>query len=128
MSPVSPPRTLPGGWGKESQTDGPRPPAAAAPSIWYAAEPDPQVKPAGKDSKPLAACLSGGPSMLCVAVVGFDDIFPGSLCDPLLTTVHQPMRLLGARACTRLLDRIARPSLRQKVEMLPTELVLRSSC
>jgi LacI family transcriptional regulator len=63
-----------------------------------------------------------------VAVVGFDDIFPGSLCDPPLTTVHQPMRLLGARACTRLLDRIARPSLRPKVEMLPTELVLRSSC
>ncbi|MGN6795659.1 MAG: LacI family DNA-binding transcriptional regulator, partial [Streptosporangiaceae bacterium] len=63
-----------------------------------------------------------------MAVVGFDDIFPGSLCDPPLTTVHQPMRLLGERACTRLLDRIARPSLRQKVETLPTELVLRSSC
>ncbi len=63
-----------------------------------------------------------------VAVVGFDDIFPGSLCDPPLTTVHQPMRLLGERACTRLLDRIAKPSLRQKVELLPTELVLRSSC
>ncbi len=40
-----------------------------------------------------------------VAVVGFDDIFPGSLYDPPLTTVHQPMRLLGERACTRLLDR-----------------------
>jgi len=63
-----------------------------------------------------------------VAVVGFDDIFPGSLCDPPLTTVHQPMRLLGERACTRLLDRIARPGIRQKVELLPTELVLRSSC
>ncbi len=63
-----------------------------------------------------------------VAVVGFDDIFPGSLCDPPLTTVHQPMRLLGERACTRLLDRIARPGMRQKVELLPTELVLRSSC
>lgn len=63
-----------------------------------------------------------------VAVVGFDDIFPGSLCDPPLTTVHQPMRLLGERACTRLLDRIARPHLRPKVETLPTELVLRSSC
>ena len=63
-----------------------------------------------------------------VAVVGFDDIFPGSLYDPPLTTVHQPMRLLGERACTRLLDRIARPSLRPKVELLPTELVLRSSC
>jgi LacI family transcriptional regulator len=63
-----------------------------------------------------------------VAVVGFDDIYPGSLCDPPLTTVHQPMRLLGERACDRLLDRIARPHLRPKVELLPTELVLRSSC
>jgi len=63
-----------------------------------------------------------------VAVVGFDDIFPGSLYDPPLTTVHQPMRLLGEQACTRLLDRIARPGLRPKVELLPTELVLRSSC
>jgi LacI family transcriptional regulator len=63
-----------------------------------------------------------------VAVVGFDDIFPGSLYDPPLTTVHQPMRLLGERACTRLLDRIARPGLRPKVELLPTDLVLRSSC
>jgi LacI family transcriptional regulator len=63
-----------------------------------------------------------------VAVVGFDDIFPGSLYDPPLTTVHQPMRLLGERACTRLLSRIARPTMRPKVELLPTELVLRSSC
>jgi len=63
-----------------------------------------------------------------VAVVGFDDIFPGSLWDPPLTTVHQPMRMLGERACTRLLDRIAKPSLRPRVELLPTELVLRSSC
>jgi hypothetical protein len=61
-------------------------------------------------------------------VVGFDDIFPASLCEPPLTTVHQPMRLLGERACMRLLDRIARPGLRPKVELLPTELVLRSSC
>jgi LacI family transcriptional regulator len=63
-----------------------------------------------------------------VAVVGFDDIFPGSLYDPPLTTVHQPMRLLGERAVGRLLDRITRPGLRPKVELLPTELVLRSSC
>jgi LacI family transcriptional regulator len=63
-----------------------------------------------------------------VAVVGFDDIFPGSLCDPPLTTVHQPMRLLGERACARLLDRIADPGLRPGTELLPTELVLRASC
>jgi len=63
-----------------------------------------------------------------VAVVGFDDIAVGSLYDPTLTTVHQPMRMLGERACTRLLDRIADPELRPAVELLPTELVLRASC
>jgi LacI family transcriptional regulator len=63
-----------------------------------------------------------------VAVVGFDDIYPGSLSHPPLTTVHQPMGRLGERACARLLDRIARPSLRPRVELLQTELVLRSSC
>jgi LacI family transcriptional regulator len=63
-----------------------------------------------------------------MAVVGFDDIYPGSLFQPSLTTVHQPMRLLGERACARLLDRIAHPGRRQRVELLPTELVLRSSC
>jgi LacI family transcriptional regulator len=63
-----------------------------------------------------------------MAVVGYDDIYPASLFHPSLTTVHQPMRLLGERACARLLDRIAHPGRRQKVELLPTELVLRSSC
>jgi len=63
-----------------------------------------------------------------IAVVGFDDIFPASLCDPPLTTVHQPMRKVGERACDRLIERISDASLRPKVELLPTELVLRSSC
>lgn len=63
-----------------------------------------------------------------VAVVGFDDIYPGSLYDPALTTVHQPVHLLGERASARLLDRIATPGLPPKVELLPTELVLRASC
>ena len=63
-----------------------------------------------------------------LSVTGFDDIFPGSLFEPSLTTVHQPMRLLGERACARLLDRIARPDLPTQVELLPTELVLRKSC
>lgn len=63
-----------------------------------------------------------------VAVVGFDDMFPGNFSEPPLTTVHQPMRLLGERACDRLLDRIADPGLRPDVEILPTELVLRRSC
>jgi LacI family transcriptional regulator len=63
-----------------------------------------------------------------VAVVGFDDIYPSSLLDPPLTTVYQPMRKLGERACARVLDRIADSSLSPSVELLPTELVLRQSC
>ena len=63
-----------------------------------------------------------------VAVAGFDDIALGSLYDPSLTTVHQPMRMLGERACALLLDRIADPDLSPAVELLPTELVLRASC
>jgi LacI family transcriptional regulator len=63
-----------------------------------------------------------------LSVTGFDDIFPGSLYEPSLTTVHQPMRLLGERACARLIDRVAQPDLPPQVELLPTELVLRKSC
>jgi LacI family transcriptional regulator len=63
-----------------------------------------------------------------IAVVGFDDIFPASLCDPPLTTVHQPIRKLGELACDRLIKRIMDPALRPTKELLPTELVLRSSC
>jgi LacI family transcriptional regulator len=63
-----------------------------------------------------------------VAVVGVDDIFPGSLFDSPLTTVRQPTHTLGERACARLLERIENPALPPAVEVLATELVLRSSC
>lgn len=63
-----------------------------------------------------------------VAVVGFDDIFPATLCDPPLTTVRQPIRGIGESACERLLERIAVPGLPPEVVLLPTELVIRSSC
>jgi LacI family transcriptional regulator len=63
-----------------------------------------------------------------VALVGFDDIYPATLCDPPLTTVRQPIRGIGERACEQLIERIANPTLRPSVELLPTELVIRSSC
>lgn len=63
-----------------------------------------------------------------VAVTGFDDLHHAGLNDPPLTTVRQPMRQLGEVACARLLDRIADPDLSPAVRLLPTELVLRSSC
>jgi LacI family transcriptional regulator len=63
-----------------------------------------------------------------VAVVGFDGMHLGALLAPPLTTVRQPMRLLGERACSRLLDRIADPALPRQSERLPTDLVVRESC
>ena len=63
-----------------------------------------------------------------VAVVGFDDIRLSALFTPPLTTIHQPMQLLGELACSRLLQRIADPSLPPRTERLPTELIIRESC
>ena len=63
-----------------------------------------------------------------VAVAGFDDMLLGALVTPPLTTVRQPMRLLGERACSCLLDRIADPAMPRRVERLPTELIVRESC
>lgn len=63
-----------------------------------------------------------------VAVTGFDDMHLGALLAPPLTTVHQPMRLLGERACSMLLERIANPALPRRAERLPTTLVVRESC
>jgi LacI family transcriptional regulator len=63
-----------------------------------------------------------------VAVTGFDDIRFGALFTPPLTTVRQSLRLLGERACSCLLERIADPALPRRVERLPTELIIRESC
>ena len=63
-----------------------------------------------------------------IAVVGFDDMHLGALLTPPLTTVHQPMRQLGERACSMLLERIANPALPHRAERLPTTLVIRESC
>jgi LacI family transcriptional regulator len=63
-----------------------------------------------------------------IAVVGFDDVYAGALLSPALTTVRQQVGLLAERACARLLDRIADPTLPRHVELLPTELVIRKSC
>ena len=63
-----------------------------------------------------------------IAVTGFDDVYLGAMLTPPLTTVHQPMRLLGERACSLLLERISEPGLPRRVERLPTRLVIRESC
>jgi LacI family transcriptional regulator, galactose operon repressor len=63
-----------------------------------------------------------------VALTGFDGMPIGAMLAPALTTVRQPIRQLGERACARLLDKIANPALPRQVQRLPTELVIRESC
>lgn len=62
-----------------------------------------------------------------VAIVGFDDIPAAALTTPGLTTIKQPMRELGARSARRLREAIdtGEPG---GDDILPTELVIRSSC
>jgi LacI family transcriptional regulator len=62
-----------------------------------------------------------------LSVVGFDNIPESALCRPALTTVEQPLQLMGQRAVEMLLallagDRLANPQLR-----LPTRLIERDS-
>ena len=63
-----------------------------------------------------------------VAMTGFDDIFPGRVIGPALTTVSQPFRELGARAAARLLQRIEGSEVAPRADVLPTGLVSRRSC
>ena len=63
-----------------------------------------------------------------VSVVGFDD-FPGAdYCDPPLTTVHNPLFEMSARAISRLIDAVTgKATLAAGEEIVRTHLVIRDS-
>jgi LacI family transcriptional regulator len=63
-----------------------------------------------------------------LAVTGWDDIPAARHLAPPLTTVRQPMFDLGRRAAELLRDRITSHRTEPLHEVLPTELVVRSSC
>lgn len=63
-----------------------------------------------------------------VIVTGFDGIDAGRFVVPALTTVRQPMGMLGRVAVQLLAERIADPALPARGVELPVELVLRGSC
>lgn len=60
-----------------------------------------------------------------VAITGFDDMPMAALVRPALTTIRQPIRELAATTARLLADPLDQPA---GDIMLPTELVLRSSC
>ncbi len=63
-----------------------------------------------------------------VAVVGFDDIPTAATSKPPLTTVRQPIQRTGSVAAEMLIDLIEHPGPQPRRILLPTELVIRSSC
>lgn len=63
-----------------------------------------------------------------VAVVGFDDIPFASHTIPPLTTLRQPIQRMGAVAAETLIEIIGEASQQPRRIVLPTELVIRSSC
>jgi LacI family transcriptional regulator len=66
-----------------------------------------------------------------VALVGFDDVSIASVIEPALTTVRQPIERMGAMAADLLVS-LLQGALEEKTPphkiILPTELVVRSSC
>jgi LacI family transcriptional regulator len=63
-----------------------------------------------------------------VAVVGFDDMPFAARTDPPLTTVRQPIYRTGVLAAETLIDMVAHPGSVPRRIVLPTELVIRSTC
>jgi len=63
-----------------------------------------------------------------IAVVGWDDVMTARYVRPGLTTVRQPVRELGALVAERLHDRVGGHPAREGLQVLPTQVVLRSSC
>lgn len=67
-----------------------------------------------------------------LSVVGFNDFVTASLVEPPLTTVRVPIREMGARAMSLLLEEIERrrskaPAEAPRIEYVPTQLVVRQS-
>lgn len=63
-----------------------------------------------------------------LSLVGYDDSSIAHLCAVPLTTIRQPIELLGRRACELLIDRIEDPERTHQDYLYPPALIQRSSC
>ncbi len=62
-----------------------------------------------------------------VAVTGFDDVGFAAVCEPALTTIHQPVQQIGERAVDLLLARLDGGNALLEHVLLPPKLVVRAS-
>jgi DNA-binding LacI/PurR family transcriptional regulator len=63
-----------------------------------------------------------------IRIVGIDDVKYASLLPVSLTTIHQNCAAIGAVAMATMLERVAHPELPVRDVLVPTKLVVRSSC
>lgn len=63
-----------------------------------------------------------------ISITGFDDIMPGSLVKPSLTTVRVPLYAMAQKAVEEVLKMIGDTSINISTFNLETELVIRDSC
>lgn len=63
-----------------------------------------------------------------LSVIGFDNVPESAMVEPGLTTIEQPLQLMGQRAVEMLLDLLADREPAERRLTLPTRLVVRGSC
>jgi LacI family transcriptional regulator len=63
-----------------------------------------------------------------IAVIGFDDIPAAATSKPPLTSIRQPIQQTGKIVAEMLIDMIEHPNPQPHRVILPTELIIRSSC
>lgn len=63
-----------------------------------------------------------------IAIVGFDDLPLAAQCDPPLTTIRQPVQRNGKLAVETLIEMLETAPHPPRHIVLPTELIIRSSC
>jgi LacI family transcriptional regulator len=61
-------------------------------------------------------------------MVGFDDLIPSATSDPPLTTIRQPILRVGTQVVETLIDILNNGLKPARRIVMPTELVIRSSC
>ena len=62
------------------------------------------------------------------SIVGFDDIPLASYTLPPLTTIYQPSQEMGSLVAKMVMERIKKPNLPIRKEVLLTSLITRKSC
>ena len=62
-----------------------------------------------------------------ISIVGFDDVPISKMCNPKLTTIHQPAQEMGKQAARLLFDLIEDQSMLPQPVVLPTEEIVRDS-